>query len=1076
MTEIHYLPNYDGKHHSLKKGRSSDMTARRHLRTTAVLVLGMHRSGTSAVAGVLQRVGVELGHELMPPLPDNPKGCFEDTRIVGLHDEVLSAFDTSWDDPQFLPERWDRDPRLVPFRQRLDTMLRADFIDTPLWGVTDPRLCRLVPFWTPVLRELEVNAKALIVVRDPSEVAASLHKRDRLAADHAAILWLSHMLALERDTRDVPRTIILYDDLLRDWISEVRRVSATLHIDLFLLSPSIKGEVDDFIEGEFKRHQNPTAPSLRASQSSWVSIVYEAMLRWRRESISPTPVCDQAAEALAASELATEPIAMFLRSRANAAVLAVRGEVAQREAEVAQRDVELAKRDAELEAARQATKRNEELLAAVSTRMSESERENAELRSRIAEAEARATEFEVLIGRVRSEQARLQHEMDKLLNSTIWRLTDPVRKATSFLPLGIKRQGRRTAKAAYWILTPHRTRARIAFLRARRDGIRREPPSEGSTSVAPSSTEQESDYDRWVGMQDNLTDTDRNLILRHVASLENPPRISVVMPVYNTDEKFLREAIQSVRAQLYPNWELCIADDCSPLPHVPRIIEQIAEIEPRVRWIRRKENGNISIASNSALELATGDFVALMDHDDLLSETALYEVAVAICSNPKVDILYSDQDSVDDSGRRFDPFFKPKWNEELFLGQNMISHLGVYRRMLLSEVGGFRAGFEGSQDYDLALRCILRTDRSRIQHIPKVLYHWRKAESQNSFSATQIDRCVANARRAIAEFLAAKGVHGAEVQPAPLAPNWTRVRLPISDPAPLVTVIIPLRDNVDLLRRCLAGVLHRTRYSNLEVLIVDNESVEPGTHHYLLDARRDERVGIVKVPGPFNYSAINNAAVKLARGPIIAFLNNGSDVISEDWLSEMVSLALKPDVGCVGAKLLYNNDTIQHAGVILGAGELAVAGHIGTGLSRHDVGYIGRCALVTEVSAVTAACAVVRREVFDAVGGFDEINLPVAFSDVDLCLRVRERGWRNLWTPFAELYHLETASRGSDSDLAKIEHFRRACRYMRDRWGEVLDNDPFYHQVFDRRHSMYHLGNSGIRKTWMMAEANRRCN
>jgi len=580
------------------------------------------------------------------------------------------------------------------------------------------------------------------------------------------------------------------------------------------------------------------------------------------------------------------------------------------------------------------------------------------------------------------------------------------------------------------------------------------------------------DYDRWIHAQDTLTDEDRALIRRHITLLENPPLISVVMPVFETNERFLREAIMSVRVQLYPHWELCIADDCSPSPHVQCVLTKMAKEEPRIRWVRREENGNISAASNSALELATGEFVALMDHDDLLSETALYEMAASICADPNVDVLYSDEDHIDDKGRRYGHHFKPQWSNELLLGQNVICHLGVYRRTILERIGGFQLGLEGSQDYDLALRSVMSTDTSRIRHISKMLYHWRVTRSANSFSQVQIDHCIANARRAAADFLKARGIEGAEVHPAPLAPQWNRVVLPIPSPMPFVSIIIPIRDDVASLRQCLSGVLQRTRYQNLEVIVADNGSIERATQDYLLAAKQDARVKVPHLPWAFNDSATYNAAVTHAEGSILVFLNSSIDVIGPDWLREMVSLAVKHDVGCVGAKLLYGNGTIQHAGVLLGAGGTekgtGVAGHFGTGEGRHECGYLGRYALTTEVSAVTAACMVVRHEVFEAVGGFDEVNLPAAFNDVDFCLRIRERGLRNIWTPFAELYNLESGSPGSNILPGEVEHFREECHYMRRRWGKLLDRDPFYNLVFDRRYATYRLGTTKTPRTWMI--------
>jgi GT2 family glycosyltransferase len=513
------------------------------------------------------------------------------------------------------------------------------------------------------------------------------------------------------------------------------------------------------------------------------------------------------------------------------------------------------------------------------------------------------------------------------------------------------------------------------------------------------------------------------------------------MPAYNTTEKCLREAIESVRDQLYLNWELCIVDDASPALTVAAVLTELAAIEPRIKWIRRDVNGHISEASNSALALATGEFVALMDHDDLLAETALYEVVAELNAHPEADLIYSDEDRVKDDGTRHTPYFKTDWNPELFLGQNMINHLGVYRRSLIQKVGGFRKGFEGSQDYDLAMRIISATNDDRIRHIPAILYHWRGGSATASFSENQLQRCIAAAHSAKADFLAARG-EAAEVLVNPFVPSWDRVRRQIPSPAPLVSLIVPTRNRHDLLAPCLEGLLSRTDYQSLEVIIIDHESDDPETLSLLAKWQSDPRVRIIRYEGVFNYSDMNNKAVAEARGDIVGLINNDIDVINSNWLSEMVSLACLPKNGAVGAKLLYPNDLIQHAGIALGIG--GVAGHSYLNAMRRDTGYFGRLVLTSNVSAVTGACLLVRKAVFEEVGGLDAVNLPVAFNDVDLCLKIREKGYRNIWTPFALLYHHESPSGGSDADPDKAARARREIEFMRRKWADELERDPYF--------------------------------
>ena len=516
------------------------------------------------------------------------------------------------------------------------------------------------------------------------------------------------------------------------------------------------------------------------------------------------------------------------------------------------------------------------------------------------------------------------------------------------------------------------------------------------------------------------------------------PLISVVMPVYNTPEKWLRKCIDSVIAQTYPNWELCIANDASTSRHVKIVLDEYARADPRIRVLHRQVNGHISICSNDALTLARGDYVALLDHDDELPARALFEVARAIEGNPCWKLIYSDEDKIDEAGRRYDPYFKPDWNYDLFLGQNCVSHLGVYQTALVREVGGFRAGLEGSQDWDLALRCIERLGPHEIGHIPHVLYHWRAIAGSTALGVGEKDYAGNAGLRAVGDHL---GRIGCSADVEMVGPGRMRVkrRLPV-DP-PRVSLIIPTRDKVELLRTCISSILTRTDYPDYEVLVVDNQSSEPATLEYFAELAAEPRVTVLPYDAPFNYSAINNHAAAHATGQILGLVNNDIEVESSEWLREMVTHALRDDVGAVGAMLLYPNDTIQHAGVILGMH--GVAGHVYAGLPRDHSGQMGRALLVQEMSAVTAACLLVRKSVFDEVGGLDE-RLSVAFNDIDFCLRVRARGYRNLWTPHAVLYHHESASRGYEDTPEKKARFNGEIEFMRSRWAEQLLRDPSY--------------------------------
>ncbi|MGF7210512.1 GT2 family glycosyltransferase [Skermanella aerolata] len=546
-------------------------------------------------------------------------------------------------------------------------------------------------------------------------------------------------------------------------------------------------------------------------------------------------------------------------------------------------------------------------------------------------------------------------------------------------------------------------------------------------------------YRSWLEECDKLSDSDLRKIRDHAARLEYKPLISIVMPTYNTRPEFLKAAIDSVIAQIYPHWELCIADDASTKSGIKAILNEYKLKDERIKVVFRETNGHISAASNSALELATGEFTALMDHDDLIPVHALYMVAAELNEHPETDLIYSDEDKVDEGGWRYDPHFKSGWNFEMFCSMNFVNHLGVYRTSLLKKVNGFRIGYEGSQDYDLALRVIAKTTPARIRHIPFVLYHWRVFQTSGSYSTDFLDKAVESSRQALADYF--KSI-GEQVEITKGYASYNRVIRPVPAPAPLVSLLIPTRDRTDLLRGCVDGLLNRTDYPNLEILILDNESVEPKTQAYFESLAKEKRVKILKFTGPFNFSAINNFGVANALGSIIGMINNDIEVIDPQWLREMVSHAIRPNVGAVGAKLLYADGTLQHGGVILGIG--GVAGHSHKHAKGTGTGYFCRIQVPHYLSAVTAACLLMRRECFDEIGGLNEKDLTVAFNDVDLCLRVRKAGYDIVWTPFAELYHLESASRGSDMAPDKAERFAREVTYMRSCWGDILDNDPYY--------------------------------
>jgi glycosyltransferase involved in cell wall biosynthesis/GT2 family glycosyltransferase len=545
-------------------------------------------------------------------------------------------------------------------------------------------------------------------------------------------------------------------------------------------------------------------------------------------------------------------------------------------------------------------------------------------------------------------------------------------------------------------------------------------------------------YADWLVKFDRI---DRVRLRREFRRLPRQPLISVVLPVYNPPLQLLEAAIDSVRNQIYGNWELCIADDASTKAKVRPFLEQVARGENRIKVTFRERNGHISACSNSALELATGEWCALLDQDDAFAEHALAEVALEISRHPEAGLIYSDEDKIDEQGVRSTPFFKPDWNPELFLGQNYINHLGVYQTDLLREIGGFREGFEGSQDYDLALRCVERLRPEQVRHIPRVLYHWRMVGG--SLAAVPDAKPYAReaARRAIGEFLERRERDG-RVTPCPENNESHRFVYALPQPAPLISVIIPTRDQVELLRRCIESLREKTDYKALEIIVVNNGSVEQATRLFLREAEAKGTIRVLTDDGPFNYSRLNNGAAAIATGEFLLFLNNDTEADEAGWLTEMVSQAVQANIGAVGARLWFPNGTLQHGGVVLGLG--GVAGHAFPNIPRGHPGYFNRAMLQQNISAVTGACLMVRKTVFAELEGFDEVNLGITFNDIDFCLRLIERGYHNVWTPYANLIHHESASRGHQRTPDEQAEFLRAAAFMQERWGAQLLNDPFY--------------------------------
>jgi GT2 family glycosyltransferase len=522
---------------------------------------------------------------------------------------------------------------------------------------------------------------------------------------------------------------------------------------------------------------------------------------------------------------------------------------------------------------------------------------------------------------------------------------------------------------------------------------------------------------------------------------ESPLLISIVMPVRDPSPAHLNAALASILAQNHRAWQLCIADDGSRSEAVRRRLAQVAG-DRRVALVTHRTSRGISSATNSALDLVRGEAVVFMDHDDVLTPDALWRVASAF-DDPSVMAVYSDEAVIDGSGRFRFATLKPSFDLERVRAQNYVNHLFATRAEAVRRVGGLDPQFDGAQDHDLILRLSEQFPPDAIRHIPAVLYCWRRVRGGRSFSQISGMRAEA-ARRRLVEAHLVRAEVPARVERGPL--GFNRLRWPL-ERWPAVSVIIPSRDRPDLLRACIAGLTCHTDYPELEVLVVDNGSERPETLDLLSRLEQTPAVRILSCPGPFNHSRLNNLGVAATGAPVLALLNDDILVSDPDWLREMVSLAVRSDIGAVGAKLLYPDGRIQHAGVVMGLGPHGIAGHELRGFAGDAAGPQYRLVTARRVSAVTAACLVVERQKFGAVGGFDEVTFPIAFNDVDLCLRLEQAGFGSIWTPHARLVHRESASRGKSLDSAFLD----AVKQMRRRWPEALGDDAFSHPQFSRK-------------------------
>ncbi|MCM2131841.1 glycosyltransferase [Larsenimonas rhizosphaerae] len=983
-----------------------------------VLVVGMHRSGTSAVCQLLEAMGVGFGNNLMPAAEENPRGFLEDLSLVAFNEQLL-GHEIGWTliNPQCSQHHsleWSS------AATHWWHSFLEDNHEKAMVALKDPRICRTLSYWHPILG---ASARVVFVVRHPSDVAGSLAKRNGFDRQLGLALWFVYNYDAYCDVCrfGYSRLMVDYDQL----IDEEERTGQS--IAEFLGLPA--SGFDSIAEKGLRNNHQRASDEFELSQAC--EALYTALLS------NDESILEQLASYHQHLCASFEYIDGLRCERYEANSQSVSRKLAET---VHQRNI-LAADYAELE--NSIDERNQHVLS--------------------IGAAHQQTMDELVATRLHLEKQ--QALLDSVLASDSWKITAPLRylgnsgRSNPWVNLvrhGIQQGGGvkgMVRKAVQLYRVEGVSGLKRGFYKIRAGTMH--SPVEGPLSAKFQGIDR-NDYAAWVEHFDTLDVAERRRIMGIINAWDECPTFSIIMPTFNPEPDMLRAAIDSVIGQLYPHWELCIADDASTDPAIRDILDHYARAEPRIKVAFREENGHISASSNSALALAKNEWVALFDHDDLLTEHALFYMAEAIRGCPDVKLLYSDEDKVDQYGHRQAPYFKPGWNRDLLYSQNFICHLGVYQRDIIERIGGFRLGLEGSQDHDLALRFIEQIEDHQVHHVPRVLYHWRMHAASTSAGGEAKPYTVKAGLKALNEHFQRTGRRG-HVEATPFG---YRARYTLPDSPPLVSLVIPTRNSADLVRMCIDSIMSKTNYPQYEILLVDNNSDDPEALAYFAELGRRPNIKVIRDEQPFNYSAINNDAVARASGEVIALVNNDIEVISEDWLTEMVSLALQPGVGAVGAKLLYPDDTIQHAGVVLGIG--GVAGHSHKHFPCTSAGYLNRLNLISSYSAVTAACLVIRKSIYDDVGGLDEDHLKVAFNDVDFCLRVREAGYRNVWTPYAQLYHHESVSRGAENTPEKMARFSSEVTYMRERWGDLLDRDSAYNPNLSLIHEDFSLSWSTV--------------
>lgn len=1104
-----------------------------NIKKSCFLVLGMHRSGTSALTRVLNLAGAKLPADLMPAATGNSAGHWESNRLVEHHDTLLSKLDSSWLDWRAL--NLNDKCRDVP--QEIANILKAEYGDASQIVVKDPRICRFAPLFIEALEKANYDVHVVIPIRNPMEVCKSLEKRDGMLRTDSALLWLRHILDAEAATRKQKRAILTYEDLLTDWRKTLdgltKHASFRLPCDIDDIAPLIS----DSLRPDLRHHTQATEdlqldPLLR----DWVAQAWQAMLVLTDDPTSKTAF-QQLDDIRHAFDAAAPTLHKFLAdthntstneiNRLNDLIDSKSSKISQLEATLQTANTEKNEADSkitELEAENKSKVENSHRLATRTAAVALASRHHLStttllkwplfLRPRSLKTntllpvqhiqpngqahgwEVTGSDPQLLVPAQTSARyirirfvADILGDKDKNTN-WIWQLffdygddysennavaahatgqsievdivaklsgpvvgfrLDPTNKPCQFILkdfqiIELSEPVTRLSSAA---LRVHQAKKNGLLIKQLKIVVRAISSGQGYSTlqrILRGPEQQANDYESWIARR-AVTPELREKFERKAKKFTHTPVFFIIMPTYNSPAAYLKRAVNSVLEQTYPHWELCIVDDGSKnASEIETVLKNCASGDDRIKIKFLKENQGIAGASNVALEDATGDYIALMDHDDELQPHALHAFADAINKDPSADWLYSDEDKIDIHGKRFGPFFKPDWSPAYFSTCMYTCHLGVYRTKLVKKVGGFRPEFNMAQDYDLALR--IADHAKSIVHIADILYHWRTLPGSTASGADAKPIAETRAREAVQESVD-RNAYSGKVVAGPFT-GAHRVKFDIKGD-PLISIAIPsagYQTDVQgqktwFVLELVRSIREKTSYQNIEIVIADNNDFDQELIKLL------EPLDIVRVhylDETFNMADKMNLVVEATRGEYVVLLNDDMTIINDDWLTEMLMWAQQDDVCGVGAKLFFPDGRIQHAGVLVLEQGPSHPYYLHQG---SEVGLVGNAVLPHEVSAVTGACMMLRREDYLAVDGFDPF-FRVNYNDVDFCLRLRQHtGKRIVWTPYTQLYHYESVSRETPPP--------KELNDFKTRWPNIVGADPFFNKNLSQVSNCYEI-------------------